>query len=206
MPVSRIGHVEGIDRVAEPALLAHLLEQPRRHAAAEHVGEHLQAVEVGIALRQALHAPARRAPARDRAPRCGCRRRSARARGAGAAGPVKLAKRCSTSPTTCLVVDRAGGRDHHVGRAVVARRDRRAASSRSNERTVVGRAQDRAADRLAGKRGLLQLVEHEIVGRVLGRADLLHDDVLLALQLLRIERRIRTGCRKARRARAARRP
>ena len=42
----------------------------------------------------------------------------------------------------------------------------------------------------SGERGLLQLVEHEVVGRVLGRADLLHDDVLLALQLLRIEGRI----------------
>ena len=29
------GPVEGIDRVAEAALLAHFLEQPRRHAAAE---------------------------------------------------------------------------------------------------------------------------------------------------------------------------
>ena len=31
------------------------------------------------------------------------------------------------------------------------------------------------------------MIEHEIVGRVLDRADLLHDDVLLALQLLGIE-------------------
>src|SRR5262245_64135120 len=48
--------MEGIDRVAQPPLLAHFLEQARGHAAAEHVREHLQTVETGIALRQALHA------------------------------------------------------------------------------------------------------------------------------------------------------
>jgi hypothetical protein len=43
---------------------------------------------------------------------------------------------------------------------------------------------------LVWKCRLLQPLEHEIVGRIFGGADLLHDHVLLALQLLRIERRI----------------
>ena len=53
-----------------------------------------------------------------------------------------------------------------------------------------GRAQDRATDRLTGEGGLLQPVPDEIVRGVLGRADLLHDDVLLAPELLGIERGI----------------
>ena len=36
--------VEGIDRIGEAALLAHLLEQARRQAAAEHRGEDLERV------------------------------------------------------------------------------------------------------------------------------------------------------------------
>ena len=42
--------VEGVDRVAEAALLAHLLEEPRRHAAAEDRGEDLRGVEVVAAV------------------------------------------------------------------------------------------------------------------------------------------------------------
>ena len=88
-----------------------------------------------------------------------------------------------------LVIDRAGGSHHHVGRAVVAREVGRklAAVERAHG---LARPQDRAADRLVRKRRLLQPLEHQIVGRILGGADLLHDHVLLALQLLRIERRI----------------
>ena len=37
-----------IDGISEPALLAHLLEQARRHSAADDVGEHSRGVEVGI--------------------------------------------------------------------------------------------------------------------------------------------------------------
>ncbi len=92
--------------------------------------------------------------------------------GAGAAGPVKAAN--------------ARRRDHHVGRAIVARQI--GAQPRGIERPHrLGRAEDRAADRLAGKGGGLQVVEHELVGRVLGGADLLDDDVLLADELGRIE-------------------
>ena len=88
-----------------------------------------------------------------------------------------------------MVLDRAGGRDHHVGRAIVAREigGEPRAIERAHGR---GRAEDRTADRLAGKGSLLQPVQDQIVRRVLGGADLLHDDVLLAPQFFRIERRI----------------
>ena len=52
---------------------------------------------------------------------------------------------------------------------------------------ALARAQDRAADRLIrpGRGG--EEIEHEIVGRVLDRADLLDDDVLFAREFLRVE-------------------
>ena len=88
-----------------------------------------------------------------------------------------------------LVIDRAGGRDHHVGRAVVAR-EIAAQAARVERAHRLRRAEDRAADRLVRERHLLQVLEDQVVGRVLGRADLLHDDVLLARELFRLEGRI----------------
>ena len=40
---------------------------------------------------------------------------------------------------------------------------------------------------LAGIGGLLEMVEDDVVGRVVGLADLLQDHAALALQLLRLE-------------------
>ncbi len=54
----------------------------------------------------------------------------------------------------------------------------------------LGRAQHRPAERLAGKGGDLELVEHQVVGRVERLADLLQDDAALALQLVGIEHRV----------------
>ena len=48
--------VEGVDRIAEAALLAHFLEQPRRHAAAEDHRQHLRGVEVAHMIGAALEA------------------------------------------------------------------------------------------------------------------------------------------------------
>ena len=48
--------MEGIDRIAEAAILAHFLEQARRHAAAEDVGEDLRTVEVAGMIGLALEA------------------------------------------------------------------------------------------------------------------------------------------------------
>ena len=72
------------------------------------------------------------------------------------------------------------------GRAVVARQIglEALAVERAHGRA---RAEDRAADRLIREGDRLQIFEHQIVGRVLDRADLLHDDVLLARDLVGIE-------------------
>ena len=87
------------------------------------------------------------------------------------------------------MIDRARRHHQHVGRAVIALEiDRQPLAVERAHRLAL--AQDRASDRLARKRGLLQPFEHQIVGGVLRGADLLHDDVLLALQLLGIERGI----------------
>ena len=113
--------MERIDRVAEAADLAHLLEQPRRHAAAEHVGEDLQAVESTDRAAARPRARARYAPARDRAARSATPPRNVPA-------PARRGRRRAKRREAPLdlgddrrVIDRAGGRDHHVGRAVVAR-------------------------------------------------------------------------------------
>ena len=50
-------------------------------------------------------------------------------------------------------------------------------------------AQHGPPDRLSRKRGLLEMVEDDVVGRVLGLAELLQDHAALALELLRIEGR-----------------
>ena len=44
---------EGIDRIAQPALLAHFLEQPRRHAAAQGRDIDLSHIEIRIGARHA---------------------------------------------------------------------------------------------------------------------------------------------------------
>ena len=87
------------------------------------------------------------------------------------------------------VIDRAGRRHQHVGRAIVAREI--GAQPRRTERAHgLRRAENRAADRLLGKREFLQALEHQIVRSVFRGADLLHDHVLLAPQFLRIESRL----------------
>ena len=53
---------------------------------------------------------------------------------------------------------------------------------------ALARAENRPADRLVRPGGRGEEIEHEIVGRVLDRADLLQDDVLLALELVGVER------------------
>src|SRR5689334_8376128 len=85
-----------------------------------------------------------------------------------------------------LMIDRAGGGDDHGGRAIMAGEIR--AQPLAVERTHGGAgAEDRAADRLVREGRRLQIFEHQIVGSVLDRADLLDDDVLLARHLVGIE-------------------
>jgi len=93
-----------------------------------------------------------------------------------------------------VVIDRAGRRDDHVGRPVVAR-EIGAQAARVEGAHGLGGAEDRAADRLARKRHGLEIFEDQIVGRIFGRADLLHDHVLLARKLLRLEGRVSENVR-----------
>ncbi len=109
------------------------------------------------------------------------------ATGTGAAGAWKLAKRCSTSATTLRVIHRAGGDHEHVGRAIIAREICPQIVGLEAGHALA-RAEDGPADRLVGERLFLQIIEHEIARIVLRGADLLHDHILLALELGRIER------------------
>ena len=116
-----IRRMEGVDRIAQPALFAHFLEQPRRHPAAERVGEDLQAEQRQVGLRHALQ-----------------RQRQMRLlefaqHDAGAAlaehRRLRLRRRCAAEAREplrhflhhLLVIDRACGRHHHVGPAIMRR-------------------------------------------------------------------------------------
>ena len=88
------------------------------------------------------------------------------------------------------MVDGAGGGDDDVRRPVVAAEI--VAQFGAVERAHgLRRAEDGAAERLVGKGFCLQVLEHQIVGRVGDGADLLDDDIVLAQQLLAIESRLR---------------
>ena len=88
-----------------------------------------------------------------------------------------------------LMVDGARRRDHHVGRAIIAR-EVGAQPARVDRAHRLGCPQDRAPDRLVRERDALQIFEDQVVGRIFDGADLLHDHVLLARELLRLEGRI----------------
>ncbi len=55
---------------------------------------------------------------------------------------------------------------------------------------ISGRAQHRPPHRLVGKGALLEIIEDDVVGRVVGLADLLQDDGALAFELGRVEGRV----------------
>ena len=88
-----------------------------------------------------------------------------------------------------LVIDRAGGRHHHVGTAIMRRK---IAAQRIAVEALQGlcRSQQRAPHRLIRVTQLVEMLEHHVVGRILRGADLLHDHALFALQLVRHEGRI----------------
>ena len=89
-----------------------------------------------------------------------------------------------------VVLDRAGGGDHDGRCAVVA-------SQIATDRDPVespyrfARAQDRPPDRLVRPRACGQEIEHKVVGGILDSGDLLHDDVFLALEFVRVELAVR---------------
>src|SRR5262249_11101279 len=117
----RIWCMEGIDRVAKAALFPYLLKQARGHAAAEDIGEYLQAVEIRILLQQPVHGE--RNVSLFEIPRLDT----------GAADEVRwLRNRCTRADETGefsldlgdhrAVIDRASGSDDHLGRAIVSRK------------------------------------------------------------------------------------
>ncbi len=181
-----VGRMESVDRIAQSALFAHFLEQPRRHPAAERVGEDLQGKQRQIGLRHALQRQcqmrllelavhhARAALAEHR------RLRLWRGR---AVKTCELLRHFLDHP---LVIDRAGGRHHHVGPAIMRRQ---IAAQRIAVKTLqrFGRPQQRAAHRLVRVTQFVEVFEHDVIGRILRRPDLLHDDALFALQLIRHE-------------------
>jgi hypothetical protein len=85
--------------------------------------------------------------------------------------------------------DAAGCNDYHAVGAVLAF-DEVVKLPRGEGLHRFRRAEDGAADRLVTERRLREAVEDDIVGRVVGRTDLLQDHMLLALELGRIEFRI----------------
>ena len=88
-----------------------------------------------------------------------------------------------------LVIDLAGRREDEAARGVMAMHI--AADGLAREAADdLGLAQHRPAHGLVGKGGRLEMIEDDVVGRVLGLADLLQHHGALARQLLGIEGRV----------------
>src|SRR6185437_8217179 len=88
-----------------------------------------------------------------------------------------------------IVLDRAGGGDDCRARAIAA------VEIAVDRRPVEGpdafpRAEDRPADRLIRPSGRGEEIEHQVVGRVVDRPDLLDDDILFPFELVGIERAV----------------
>ena len=177
--------VERIDRIGEAALLAHFLEQARRHAAAGRRGEDMGGVVVGGGDRAALESDD---DVRLLEPLLHHRLAAAiggRRRRFGLVGAERRQQRFGARDDP-VVVDRARRGDDRRAGAIVAAQiggDRRAVEAAD----AFAGAEDRPADRLARPGGGGEEIEDEIVGRVLDRADLLQNDVLLAREFFRIE-------------------
>src|SRR6516162_5772587 len=102
---------------------------------------------------------------------------------------VEACKSCLNLFDNPLVVDGACRGNHHIGTAVMRRK------VAAQHVTVEGlqrlcRSQQRTAHGLIRVTQLVEMLEHDVVGRILRCADFLHDHALFALQLVRHERRI----------------
>ncbi|MNI38799.1 hypothetical protein D3C73_929560 [compost metagenome] len=172
-------------------MLTHFLKQARRHAAAKDIGEDLRTVEIahmiGLALETeqdlCIHEVAFLTNiAADIACSIKDGRRAGRSRQTGKTFFHLFAEG--------LVVDRTGGHhEHPVGR-IIARKV--AANLTRREAFHPFRcAEDGATDRLAAIGDLGELVEDDIVGRVVGRTDFLQDHVFFAAQFFLVEFRLR---------------
>ena len=162
--LARVGVLAGerVDRVGEPALLAHGLEQPRRGQPAEDRVQHAGGEAAVVAALQPEAAEASRGPAR-----CPCARSARSATGVAGAGSgvgagsssSRIALRALGEFDDRVVVDRAGGGDHDRAGHVAARVEvgdhvdrrvadhRRAADDRAPERVRCRRRPRRARRR-----------------------------------------------------------
>ena len=82
-----------------------------------------------------------------------------------------------------LMLQRAGGGDHHAVRAIVARHVGGQRLARHRAHALLG-TEHGAAHGLRRVGGVLEMVEDDVVGRVVRLADLLQDHAALALDLL----------------------
>ena len=181
--------VEAEDRIGEAAFLPHLLEEPRRHAAARRGGEDLRGVVIRRAGRPALEPDhdmgLLEAPAElGLATAIDGRRFGRRGRG------MQLFEPGLREIDDVIVFDRAGGRDHG-GAGAVSPAEIAIDRVPVEGADALARAEDRAPDRLVRPGGRGEEIEHPVVGRILDRADLLDDDILLPLELGGVERRFR---------------
>ena len=161
---------EGEDGVGQAALLAHLLEQPRRRAAAERGVEHAEGEAAVVGAGHALDAEhevdlLERAggarPRRGRAPGGRARLRAARPASAVAVEEAAAAERLPHLAHDGGVVDVAGDRDDHVARGG-------SGAGRSARICVAGHRLDRrdgAGDRAAERRVAPGLLGEEVVRR-----------------------------------------
>ena len=179
-------------------MLADLLEEPARRAAAEGGVEHAEGEAAVVVAGEALHAehqvdllegPGRRDRAgRDRA---GPRRRAAAApaRSSRVEEAVRGRTAARTWRTTRRVVDVAGGRDHHVRRAgSAAGRSAtiwsRVSAAIDSSVPAIGRPSGESPQACVGEQ-----VVHDVVGVVVVHRDLVEDHVALGLDVLGGEQR-----------------
>src|SRR5579883_754137 len=179
---------EGIDGIDEATLLADLLKEPRGHAAAQRRRQHRGGVVVGILVGEAGKAQhdmhllevALLAPvAADIDGGLGARGALMRQAGEGARRMVGER----------LGIDLAGGGEHHARRRIVLAEISGDAVAR-HALDDLRPAEDGPPHRLIGKGALLEEIEDDVVGRIVGLSDFLEDDGALAVELGRIEDRV----------------
>ena len=174
---------ERVDRVGEPALLAHGLEQPRGGQPAEDGVEHPQREAAVVVARQPEGAEADvdllgllALELQRRARRV--RRRDQRRRGVDRPQLERVRRELDDR----VVVDRAGRRDHDRAGDVALRvergdlLDRRVADDR-------GAADDRAPQRVLAVDGAAEHVEDDVLRVVLVHRDLLEHDLALGVDV-----------------------
>ena len=184
--------VERVDGVGQPALLADLLEQPRRRRAAEDVVEHAQREAALVVARDARARRGRRGTARSSLATKRARGASRRAPAADAGGRGAAARRASaraaTSSTSASWSTEPAAATTTLPRHVARRRGRPRSASAGAPATTSARPMIAPAERVVAEDGLAEHVEDLVLRVVLVHRDLLEDD----LALVRRGRRRRT--------------